>query len=144
MVTKKMIFGTLLIATGIYANINAADTGCVHALFIENKSDIALTIMYTTREGLRVEEPMLQGEQFKKLICVDQLRSVAFARRVTGAREIALDDQLDTIRQDAHAPCLRGKVPVITIAAVPGGWSTTVEWHVHVEAPIVTRPALPG
>jgi len=143
MVTKNILIGTLLSMTGVYT-ASAIDAGCGSKLFIENKSDVALTIIYTTREGIRVEEPMLPGEKFKELICIDQLLFVAFARRVAGAREIALDDQLDTIRQDRHAPCLKGKTPVITIAAVSGGWSTRVEWHAQVTASIVMRPALPG
>jgi hypothetical protein len=140
MVTKKMIFGTLLAMTGVYT-AGAMDVSCASKLFIENKSGWALTIIYRTQQDVRMEVPMRQGEKLKELICVDQIRAIAFMRRGMvwgmGASEISLNDQLATIQKEIHNPSNKAKEPVIVIAATTLGWHITIGWQAGVLGSIV-------
>jgi len=126
---------------GISSISFAMDVPCTPILFIENKSGWALTIIYTTQEGKRIEEPMRQGETLKELVCVKGIQDLLFIRRGQvcglGASEVSLTNQLAHIREQQSNPNNRGKDPVITIAATTFGWRFDIGWQAAVQGSLV-------
>lgn len=104
---------------------------CKRPLFIDNVSGWAITVTYTTIKNETKEIPIRQGEGFKEIGCIENIKDISFARRGqvwgVGAYSNSLAEPLLFFKRNIDKN--KGYDAVILIEATRLGWNISGKWY---------------
>ena len=107
--------------------------GCINELFIENLSGWAITVTYTTTKDKKSpkEIPLRQGEEIKKIDCLETIEDISFMRRGqvygTWASTISLTPYIRTLQNVMNQHPMQEAY--IVIKGTTFGWDITPKWR---------------